>query len=629
MKIFFKALITFILLLMPQAQAVAWSLDDAVISRLQSEHDRFVFVPKGQKFANVALEGKLDVVSGVSSLQVHHNGKLVSAFVSESNQKFSIEVGDLEEGFHQFKFTGTPYAMIDARQGTFQCPVTTWIPYIIKELRINYRVETVRDPFLADLPDALFNPVRPGPIYGYLSMSDTEGYVAEAAARLLSYLSGYAPITWLDASDGISYPPGQRMAGLPGQRFLVHLQHDENLSAGSFLEIRRLAGQIQINDEGVGNQEDGGITHLDIYFRDREGLRNAIYTLISDLRQPLQVSEAYIDNRAAVPTWGRLKEFDSLEDFGLSDVSIRGRGATELFLQLPPHWRQTDVTSGTLRFKSRHSSHGTGGFDIWRDQILLASVSKEKLAVDGSSQDVSFVDSRLLAQPTMVMRFDSRLAPEPACNFENDAFLWVDSAQSVFTVPHRIKSGVAGYIARFAGFPSVTTNDPSAGFVVSLNKILDPVRFIMDSPAIPITVSSNFSVSDYGTVHFEVSEDLHSQLLQKFSSRLPAQRPDDLVFVQSFDNGRVKFIARPSNGFKAISTSPDQIWRNIEDGVRTAAIDGLVGIFTVLEKDSLISTNHVAGVRFYLEDNRAYFLIAAAFFGILLILVTILRFARQ
>lgn len=630
MKFLPRSVISFVILMMTQVQASAWTLDDAEISRFQPEHNRFIFVPKGQNFENVTLQGQLEVVSGTTSLQVHHNGNLLSAFVVEGNQKFSIEVGDLEEGFHEFKFMGTPFAIIDTRQGTFQCPITTWIPYIITDLRIHYRAQNLHDPFLADLPDALFNPVRPGAIIGQLSMSDTEDYVSEAAARLLSYLSGYAPITWQDAADGLFYLPDQRMTGLPAQRFLIHFQRDENLTTSSFLEIRRLAGQFQVSSGEADSVGDGGITHLDVYYRDRDGLRNAVYLLISDLRQNLQVSEAHIDGRAAVPAWGRLKEFHTFADFGLSDISIRGRGAAELFLQLPPHWRQTDVASGILRFKSRHSSAGTGGFDIWRDQTLLTSVSKENLGLDGTLQNISFSDSRLLSQSTMVMRFDSRLAPEPVCNLENDAFLWIDSMKSVLNIPHRIKSGVGGYISRFTGLPSVTTNDLSPGFVVSLNKILDPVRFIMDNPAIPITISSDFSSpSDYGTLHFEVSAESHSHLLEMFSSRLPVQRPQDIVFIQSFDNGQVKFISMSSTALKEVSKASNSIWRNIDDGIQIAAFDSMSGIFIALERVSLNPTSQMISAQFYLEDNQIYFLFIVSFFGVFLILLTIVYFVRR
>lgn len=590
--------------------AAAWGLDDFTLSRSNLVHDRFIYVPSGKKFNDVILMGESYLPVGSSSLQVYHNGRYLDTLIVDQRQRFSVEIGSLDDGFHQISFTGRPAAIIHDIQQRNQCPMVDWIPFTARNMDVSYSIERVRDPQLSDIPDALFNPGKPGRILGHIYLNKVDSSSLEATARLTNYLSGYGDIIWVEDDDQEAQVTSESVIDKEAQVFYINLINDENLSAPAFIEISEThfpGGDARTNGQ------------LNIHYQDQEGLRNAIYLLIGEQRETSEVSSLQVNSRISAPVWGQLKEFKTLDDFGIQSIHLRGRNVREFFIQLPPHWMPTDVVSGALKVQARYGAQDAGGFDVWRDQRLLATVSTDKLAGDGGLTEIEFMDSYLLRQSNLGMRIESWLAPDSVCELDNDSLLWIDSESSSFTVPHRFKSGLAGYIPRFVSNPILSTNVDDMSVVSALNKILDPVRVIVDRSVLPITiVSSSSEQSRMGTINFTVSEEKHSQEIEQFLARLPQERADEIIIVKSLGNGRVEFVFSAKDKMKALSSSSTATWRDLSDGIEVAAFDPLSNSLIVLERQVSIPVDNVVRVR--IPSDNVRYLGAAA---LLTMLVTI------
>lgn len=590
----------------------AWVFEDVGISRLSAEHERYLYVPKGQTFRDVVLSGQVEVSEGLNSLEVLLDGELVESNIFTDSRAVEIALPDLTPGFHRLDFRGRPAARVDPLQEQMSCPVIVWAPFVLEQVRIDYRVERVHAPFLSDLPDPLFNAARPGEILGQLILDTADQAEISAASRVMYWLGTFSDITW-DGKDSLSAPD------LP-QRFSLRFDHDSELAVPARLQLSNMA-----NENGFGQLRP----ELRIAYRTEEGLSSALHALVGEFRTGLRNDSWELDQPVEMPLWAQPKRFETLADFGVSDLVLRGYEQRQVFLQMPPHWEVTGTLSGELAIRGQEALRDGARLDIWRDMVLLGSVT-EGQQPGTAPAEVNLRDARLWRSQAGTLNFDARLAPAPNCHFEEHGLLWVDSAESRLSLPHHVRTGIASYIPRLLLRPVVSSTLQGAALATTLNEVLAPVRFISDGAPLPIIIVSPTNAgSETASLHLDVLPERHRELMTQFQAKLPIVLGEDIVFLHAPAEEGVHVIAGDDAALPALARVWGDIWPDIGDRINLAAVDTVSGNLLVLDRSVLPGPARLPLPGTSVGEYQALLVAGVMLFSFVVLIISLLRWKRR
>ncbi|MGB0955030.1 MAG: hypothetical protein ACPGZP_03420 [Panacagrimonas sp.] len=562
---------------------------------------RFVYVPVGQQFTRVRLRGRVTAAPGLNQLSVVLDGHLLHSIRLEDRSELELRLPDLKPGFHRIDLIGQPAALADQAQERLECPMVTSFPFSINDLRVEYQEywEPAANPLTA-LPDGLFNRAHPEVPVGAVLIPPSEPAAWSAAARVVSWLNSHRGIRWQ-----VGLNPGQT------PDFLLQLIHDPKLESAAQWTLRRpgvsapLSSSRQIlrletalsGGESVSlSPVDAGrplimpLPRLELAFSTVAGLEMAVNALLnSDYREQLGSDLARIDGAVAEPRWAALRWPETLADFGVEDLVIRGRGARQLTLQYPPSWLPTGIPEGSLRLRVQAGLPKGSHVNVWMDKALSGS---EPLAFLGSADIQRSVPVTGASVPDggwIDLRVETAMDVPRPCELPSMGSLWIDASESALQMPWREMTGLAGLPARLAGQPVVDLAAAHHESFQLLLAVMNSQRPSIEALPLPWVVRTQ-QAQNRPALQMRVDAEAHADFLRAHANELDPSWSHHTVWMRVDEDGVVRATARTGSAFAAVSRHWEAVARALPDAATDVLINSVDGHHLVLRSLSPIAS---------------------------------------
>ncbi|MBB6100149.1 hypothetical protein HNR42_003619 [Deinobacterium chartae] len=506
------------------------------LTNLSSGYEAFVYVPRGERYREAQLE--VSTRSDQSGrLRLYLDGSYRSVTALPADGRVQLPVGTLGEGFHRLRLEPLLPQPLGGQADHNLCLEIRQAAFSARAAQLNYTPQRTRAPRLSDLPDPLYDRTRTVAVLAGVSAPEGSA-VNTALLRLAQALGGDRPVIW-------------QRAEAAENDFELRLERSEE--AGNRAELEVTPGVLRIR------------------FTSDASLGWAVNALSDpDYRSLLRRSRVILSREVPQPPAATLRVPLSLEDYGLTDLSLRSGEQRTLALALPAAFTATGRASGTLVTVS--ATGLASGSRLWAwvaDEPVIAHDLADR---DGTvnREKLNFSGSRSPAASGTSLRLQADLLGNDACTPLPTGQLFVDARASRVDIGARTKSGVGALASELLGNPRVTL---PAG--------------VPEARAFAMTVASNlYAAGLRGVLPLEATAAGGSLTLAQETVRA-AQLPDVALeggALLRAHSGGVTVTAANTAAWSALSRAWPSAQARLEDRV-TAALISADRQVTVLERD--------------------------------------------
>lgn len=573
MKCLFVVLLCGVLL--PNAvRSAEWPLDSATMTVAGApSQSYFVYVPKGKQFDAVHLCGRIVGAGRSNVLAIYLDGQLIKTLRPRNADTVDAALPALSAGFHRIRLTGSPTTRIPEHQIGVQCPPSYSLPMSVEDLILRYQPSGVRAPWLARLPDGLFNRSYPRerPWFGTIVLSPLSTASETAALRLASDFS---------ANTELRFTVGNN----PQADFRIILrQHSWN---GATARIRlREPESMRVGEETVLRPR---VPTLTITYGDAASLNNAVNALLDkEYRRQLRVSEAQVVGTVAEPRWGTLHSPETLSELGLADMIMAGDQKLNLTLAYPKYWQPTGPIKGHLEVRSQAGLPEDAHLNVWLNGMLAGSASLNDLDSRKIQRSIGIDSTRVPDSTTFSLQLNAVLDQYGFCQQLTPGKLWVNVEQSTLKLPHRDKSGIMQLLPTLVARPLISTDRSRAALDAAL-AIVQEEGSVTDGKPLPYRIvragkqKDGTGAASVDALYIGVDANAVKVFADAQSPRINPTYIEHAVWLHATQNGRVNILASRAQSLRDLSAIWSKAVKHIPDGTRDALVDTDSGQVLVL-----------------------------------------------
>jgi hypothetical protein len=580
--------------------ANTWPLSSIVYNSLYNMQNRqFVYVPTGERFTQVKLQGHITAGGSDNVLSVYLDGHLQSVLRPSDGTNFMIALPDLSPGFHRVELVGHPTVLTSNNPKNIDCPPVYSLPLGISDLALQYTPLRVAEPQIAYLPDGLYNRSYPArrPLLGAMDLQPATPSAFGAALRLASWLKARRTIRW----------EGGLHAHANFQIVLVH--------QGTLGPLARITVQEPASIIGdVTTQQS--IPTLIIAYRNDDGLQAAVMALLNaNYRHELLDSRADISSAVVPPVWGTLITPSTLSQLGLSNITLRGSEQQSILLSYPPYWQPIGAPTGHLILRTQAGLADGSHLNVWLGDALAGSDTLAFVG-SGSIQRSLPVNGASIPRYTDIgLDLHSDLLANRVCDVPVPGVLWISASDSEIVIPHRYKTGIMAVLPQLVANPSIVTTNSNASLTAALN-IAEAEQMVTGGKPLPYVVSFTKPVGVPPALSLLVSQKAFSRITAAYSPKLNQAFLTQSVLLHINKSDMVQVIAPNENTLAGISAVWSKGLTQIPDGTLDAALNIESGTVQVLARSptTVLSTQGTL-------SNHQYKVIGLVVFGIFLLFV--------
>ena len=584
------------------AQGAQWPLKSV---HFEAPHTatQYLYVPGGQTFHQPVLNLTITGGSHEDVLSLYLDHKLLFSSRVHPHQSLRIPLPDLSTGFHRLDFVGNPIQRAPVNEENTECVPFYRIPFALEDLHLTYTPLQRRTPYLSEFPDGLFNRSFPRkePWRGRLLLMPLDEKSTSAAARLVSALRADAGILW-------QVDP-QRRASADFEIIIIGTDTLDTLK--NLPRLPRLIIPYETEEQLNGIIHFLTNTHL----RQITGTIHRLYIEAPQIIQP--------------PPRAVLHQPESLHDFGFTDIRLTGNQARQLRLNLPVWWQPIEPPQGQIVIRHSNPMPPNAYVNVWINNTLagtrpLYSPTKEKM-----DAIVPFTGKYLLKTPHIDLRIHPFLNRTFPCAQPLPGTLWVDPRASTITIPHRTKQGVASYIPRLVGQPTISIDGHPAALSFAL-ALVQTQQQVIRTGEVPYRVRITREPDAQSILHIGVSPEKVDTLLEQLGRHVPRQVLDHALLLVSPAPGHLYIWSRTPEALRQATRKWPYVFNRLEDGVTHMLVDAETGTVEVLRRTPLTQAKPQSRVdrQTYLDTNFLI-IVALALLALLLIVTRMIQRYRK
>lgn len=563
MKCLFVLLVCGVLL--PEAvRSAVWPLDSATMTVPGTPaQSYFVYVPKGKQFDAVHLRGRIVGAGRSNVLAIYLDGQLIKILRPGNGDTLDATLPALSAGFHRIRLTGSPTTRMPEHQVGVQCPPSYSLPMSVEDLILRYQPSQVRAPWLAGLPDGLFNPSYPRkrPWLGAMVLSPLSTASETAALRLASDFS---------ANTGLRFSVGND----PQADFRIILRQNSWNGAIAWIKIQE-PEPTNVDEETVLRPR---VPTLTITYGDATSLNNAVNALLDkDYRRQLRASEAQVSGTVAEPRWGTLHSPETLSELGLADMTMAGDQKLGLTLVYPTYWQPTGPIKGSLVVRSQAGLPEDAHLNVWLNSMLAGSASLKYLRSSKIQQNIGIDSAQVPDSTTFSLQLNAVLDQYGFCQQLTPGRLWVNAQKSTLKFPHRDKSGIMQLLPTLVARPLISTDRSDAALDAAL-AIVQEEASVTDYKPLPYQVVGTSGQKDgrgavsVDALYIGVDANAVKMFANAQSPRINSMYIEHAVWLHATQDGRVNILASHAQSLRDFAAIWSKAVQHIPDGTRDALV---------------------------------------------------------
>jgi hypothetical protein len=582
--------------------AETWPLSSTVYNSLNNaQNNQFVYVPTGERFTGVKLQGQITAGGSDNVLSVYLDGHLQRVLRPSNGENFLISLPDLPPGFHRIKLVGHSTVLTSTNPKNVDCPPVYSLPLGISDLALQYTPSRVAAPQIAYLPDGLYNRSHPArqPLLGAMDLQPATPSAFGAALRLSS---------WFKASRGIRWKGGLHA----NADFQIVLVHKGSLESPARITIQEPAGGTIID---VATQPS--IPTLTITYRNDDGLQAAVMALLNgEYRHELLDSSADIPSAVTPPVWGTLVTPTTLSQLGLSNITLRGSEHQSVLLPFPPYWQPIGAPTGHIILRTQAGLADGSHLNVWLGDALAGSDTLAFVGSGNIQRSLPVNGASIPRHTDLGLRLHGILLANRVCDVPVPGVLWISASDSEITLPHRYKAGVMALLPQLIANPSIVASDSSSTLTAALN-IAAAEQMVTGGKPLPYVVSFTKPVGGPPALSLLVSQKVFSRLAAAYATKLNQAFLAQSVLLHVRKSGMVQLIASHDNILAGISDVWSKALTQIPDGTLDAALNVDSGTVQILARSPTTALSPQGTL-----SNRQYKLIVLAVIGFFLLAVS-------
>lgn len=573
-------------------QGAVWPLEDARVTGMGGAAERFVYVPAGQEWRNVALSIYADVAAP-AYLDVWLDGR--RAYKTRIERDTTVEAqlaGVLRAGFHKIELRTMSIEETGANYD--YCSKSLRVLAAYSAVAVTFD-RVIRELELRDLPDVLFNPQQPAsrPWLGAVDCEVRDALAWSAIARLASGWRATAGIQWYYNNSALP-----RSAD-----FVIAVKHVADLRVAARLRLveNRMTGPAPGSQKSPApGSESAPPVSLEIFYRDDAGLWSAVSALLdrSYLRQ-LATTDADLLYSIKPPKWGGPYDPHTLADFGLDSSTLGGSLSRHLFLAVPAFWSLTGPVTGQLVVRPQHGLLQGSNVALSVDNALSGSIAFHEPPIK-ALEYLPFAGAYIPSSHLIDMRIDATLLLTGGCTPGIDGRLWVDAKSSSIEVAHRAKSGVAALEPALIARPLMHAQ-PSPGAFDALMALAQSLSDGVATGPLPFRVILGTGENADPAVRIRIDAGEAARLATRYVTQLNSVYAKNATWLIQRHSG-IEILSADDQALVEFARNWNRARYDLLDGTRVALISSLGGV-AVIEQAPLASLR---------ANNHSYFQLAAS-----------------
>lgn len=580
--------------------ADTWPLSSIVYNSLHNTQNRqFIYVPSGEHFTKVKLQGQITAGGIDNVIAVYLDGNLQNVLRPSDGTNFMISLPDLLPGFHRIELVGHPTVLTSSNPKGVTCPTVYTLPLGISDLALQYTPLRVSAPQIAYLPDGLYNRSYPTrqTLLGAMDLQPSTPSAFSAALRLAS---------WFKASGGIRWESGLHA----NADFQIVLVHQGDLESPARITVQDPTGAIG------GTTMQQLVPTLIIAYRNDDGLQAAVMALLNaEYRHELLDSSANIPSAVTPPLWGTLVTPTTLSQLGLSDITLRGSEQQSVFLPYPPYWQPIGAPTGHIILRTQAGLADGSHLNVWLGDALAGSDTLAFVGSGSIQRSLPVNGTSIPRHTDLGLRLHGVLLANRMCDVPVPGVLWISASDSEITLPHRYKAGIMALLPRLVANPSIVASDSSATLTAALNIAAAEQRVTGGKP-LPYVVSFANPIGGPAALSLLISPKAFSRLAAVYALKLNQTFLAQSVLLHIKKSGMVQLIASHDSTLAGISNVWSKALPQIPDGALDAALNVESGMVQVLARSPTTALSPQGTL-----SNHQYKVIVLAVIGIFVLFV--------
>lgn len=528
------------------AHAQEWPLAAIQVTDGFASEARYLYVGKGEVWE--AVQYSVDyLASSEAFLAVSLDGQVLHTQYLSGQGSLRFPLPNLQAGFHRLDFAFTQRGQLARPEdGSLGLCASSDSATVLRDGGILYRPSRPQGYQLRDLPDALFNPRIQGDVpsfTGHVRINRNDPDELTAIARLASSWTADAPVHWLDAEQAVPSGGhfGVELEHAPALQEQAHISLGADVPGQDISSVSKNQASSTGNDAAARPAPSGPV--LRIRYRDATGLQNAVQALLNpQYLAQLHASHARITDRVEPPRWAGLRAIQSLADLGVQDVRLDGN-SHGIQLVFPGAWQPVDVLHGQLALTAQNGLLPGSRLSLWLDGALAGSINLSPPPASTGTRTLNFQAPRASGSTSFDLRLETALITNGECLPRSRGALWIDASKSTITLPHQLKSGVAGISAALVPRPTVQVDGSPGSLGIAIALLQTTKRMLLDGQPVPARIATARGQAPDVNVNVVIDPELYRQRVAMHSHKIYGPYASNGVML-SHEENRFHVIAQ-------------------------------------------------------------------------------------
>ncbi|WP_068084472.1 hypothetical protein [Polycladidibacter stylochi] len=624
LKLHCRLLLTFILVLIiysmqlnvGSAQAIADAnyhgktqerISSITLSGQTDRQIRFFNIRKNSRWQNVYLRFRA-VGAKQTSLTIFLDGELIEGIEVLPYKDYAISLGNIEDGFHSISFVASNGNLAPNLRHLNNCLLQD-IPFMqLQQVELLADYVSVLPIAISSLPEPLFSLEEDTVLNAMMIMDHKDIPTKEVAIEIAAFLGSFGrTILWS--------PPGRKVSKRVD--FEVELEHRPLLKTPAIISVYprwNPPGYSLYGETSLSNYQKPA--RLRITFRDLEALKWAKYAIISEkYRNQLNKPQIFIEREVSEEKARYYRKFESLSDYGMSNIRLSRKQATYLVTAPPGHmFEPYGITN--IVFQSRAGLRRGSALDFLINNQMSGSIDLTQIT---QGEGIANFNVELnTALRNLSLSFDPILISNDDCLPGNAAFLEIKADTSKLGIKPRPMTGIGALPTNLVVRPISYLNDNSVAFATLLTLSGITVKLLAPNSSLDMKLAAD---KKDATLSITIDPDEFNKLSIQNQSRIHAPLNIQGVFVALTGTG-YQIIASDENSLQQLIEQLPSYLPVISDGIELLYFSSSVGFIE-------LDTDKVEAEIFSLTlDLPHYWLLLGSvlFIVIFLAIVVIIRF---
>lgn len=525
-----------------QAHAQKWPVAGMEIGDNFASESRYLYVGKGEVWKDATYHVEY-LSSAQAFVSVALDGQVIHTQYLWAEGQVNFSLPQLQEGFHRLDFSFTQRGALDRASPSAMdfCAANVDSATSLRSGFVSYRLTRPSGYQLRDLPDALFNPhlqAKRAAVGGIL-LDLNSAHEQTAIARLAAAWTAAAGVDW-------RVVPGEspnRTGSFTDIDFVVKLEHFSELEEQAQIALTDEPVDLALSTisstatvEDISDTPSASVPVLHVRYRDAMGLQNAIYALLNtQYLAQIHKNTATIEELIDPPHWAGMRSIKTLADLGVQDIRLDGNNHSAQLI-FPGVWQTTDILRGQLALNVQNGLLQGSKLTVWLNGALAGSLNFSSPNITSDSRTINFQVPRTSGETSFDMNLETTLITNGDCFPRSRGALWIDASKSTVSLPHHIKSGVAGISAALVPQPSIQVDGTPGALDIAISLLQVARKMLLSDSPVPARIVLGSSAGDQ-KILVAVNPELFQQRVAMYRNKVYASYAQNGVLLFHDDSG--------------------------------------------------------------------------------------------